>query len=566
MNQDGEKRMMLAFVITFIMIGALMFFNKPKAGQEPQAQAQNQNQSQAVSNTTPVKHNIPEIKVLNKAKAQSVTLNYGNQINLKVSTLGGYVDAININGDWNRHSNAVSLVAKQSPIMNNDFFIGDTSTLMTEKERPVYSILEKSSNSLTISADMLVKRQKLRVIRTYTLSSNYQIFEKITLRNLSSSELNLDRNGKAFTLATVFEPVKPDQTAGRNMLYSIYYKDGKKQTALKLGLIARFSGKKLKDTIVKDPAWMSLYDNYFVTAVIPQSPGFTGHFKQIKTLKKGLYKLIAMNLEAPATSLAPQESKSYDLLYYTGPRKVGLVSKASDSMKTIFSWPAVFAWFMWPIEWLIIKGMYLLSLFIANWGIVVILLALMIKLLLAPLSIKSAVSIKRMNLLQPKLKNIQEKYKGDQKKLQEKTMELYKKEGVNPLGGCLPMLLQIPVFFALYRVLATSVELRGANFLWIKDLTQPDTLFTITLFGGPFHFNLLPLIMTGIQLIQTKLQSTNNPTMGKQGQMNMYLLPLIFLFLFWNMPSGLVLYWTVQNLYTIIEQFVINRDKYVKLV
>ena len=149
--------------------------------------------------------------------------------------------------------------------------------------------------------------------------------------------------------------------------------------------------------------------------------------------------------------------------------------------------------------------------------------------------------------------------------------ELYKKEGVNPLGGCLPILFQIPVFFALFRVLSTSVELRSASFLWIKDLTQPDTLFKLANlpFVGNFSFNLLPILMTAIQIIQMRLQAMKTPAagaLGAQSAMNTYLLPVIFLFLFWGMPSGLVLYWTVQSIYTIFEQEFINLDKHVKLI
>ncbi len=171
--------------------------------------------------------------------------------------------------------------------------------------------------------------------------------------------------------------------------------------------------------------------------------------------------------------------------------------------------------------------------------------------------------MKKMRLLQPKLNKLQEKFGHDQQQLQIKTMELYKAEKVNPLGGCLPLLFQIPVFFALFRVLSRSVELRGAGFLWIKDLTMPDTLFTV----GGFQFHLLPIIMTLLQLVSVYLQQGrmkgSNNSMQKQMQTQSYFMPLIFLFLFWSMPSGLVLYWTVQNIFSIIEQEVINLDRHI---
>jgi YidC/Oxa1 family membrane protein insertase len=173
--------------------------------------------------------------------------------------------------------------------------------------------------------------------------------------------------------------------------------------------------------------------------------------------------------------------------------------------------------------------------------------------------------MKKSTMLQPKIKALQEKYKDDSKTLNEKMAELYKKEGVNPLGGCLPMLFQIPVFFALYRVLSTSIDLRGATFLWVKDLTQPDTLFHMSIPLLPATFNLLPIVMTIIQIVQMKLTSLRTPGNSQQQAMNTFLLPIVFLFLFWSMPAGLVLYWTIQNVYTIIEQEIINMDKYIKV-
>jgi YidC/Oxa1 family membrane protein insertase len=221
---------------------------------------------------------------------------------------------------------------------------------------------------------------------------------------------------------------------------------------------------------------------------------------------------------------------------------------------------------MKPIEWLLVKLMYIISLVVPNWGLIIILLAVIIKLALSPLSLQAARSIKRSNLLQPKLKSLQEKYRSDPQTLNQKMAELYKKEKVNPLGGCLPMLLQIPVFFALLRVLSNSVELKGASFLWMNDLTQPDTLFKMNIPLIPHTFNLLPIIMTVIQLIQMKLQSMKTvSSTQQQNALNTYILPIIFLFIFWSMPSGLVLYWTIQSVYTIFEQEIINLDKHIQL-
>jgi YidC/Oxa1 family membrane protein insertase len=164
-------------------------------------------------------------------------------------------------------------------------------------------------------------------------------------------------------------------------------------------------------------------------------------------------------------------------------------------------------------------------------------------------------SMKKMQALQPLMNKLKEKYPDDPQKQQQEMMKLYKEHKVNPMGGCLPLLVQIPVFFALYTMLRATVELRGASFLWIKDLSMPDTIFDL----GGIPVNPLPLVMTATTLWQQKLTPTANvdPTQQKM----MMLMPVMFLFFFYSMSSGLVLYWTVQNLLSILQQWLALRDQ-----
>jgi YidC/Oxa1 family membrane protein insertase len=176
--------------------------------------------------------------------------------------------------------------------------------------------------------------------------------------------------------------------------------------------------------------------------------------------------------------------------------------------------------------------------------------------------------MRKMQLIQPKLNALREQFKNDPKRLNEETMKMYKKEGVNPMGGCLPMLLQLPVFIALYQVLPRLADLKNSSFLWIQDLSSPDTVATISMFRDipllPYHLNILPLIMTLLSVGQSMLTSSKKKgqpqdPMQKQQSKMMLFMPLLFLFLFWNMPSGLVLYWTVQTIMSIAQQAYINR-------
>ena len=213
------------------------------------------------------------------------------------------------------------------------------------------------------------------------------------------------------------------------------------------------------------------------------------------------------------------------------------------------------------IGWLsnLLRGLLdLLYRFIPNYGVAIILMTILIKALLFPLTKKSMESTAKMGALSPKLNALREKHKGNPQKVNQETAQLYKKEGVNPAGGCLPLLLQMPIFFALFDLLSTNFDLRGAVFIapWIADLSSPETLFSI----GGLDVRILPFVMSGSQLFQTRLTQSNT---GSQRQMKfmMYGLPVVFFFILYGMPSGLVIYWTMQNVLSIGQQLYFNQKR-----
>ena len=212
--------------------------------------------------------------------------------------------------------------------------------------------------------------------------------------------------------------------------------------------------------------------------------------------------------------------------------------------------------FGWPIVSQISR--FLLILFIAthqyipNYGWIIVLFAVVIKIIVYPLTHKTYESAAKMQELQPKITALREKYKNDNQRLSRETMKLYKEEGVNPLGGCLPLLLQMPIFIALYNLFGKTIELRQAPFiLWIQDLSLPDEL----LIGG-FGLHILPLLMAVSMLIQQKM-TMKDP---KQAIL-VYMMPVLMIFIFWSMSSGLVLYWTIFNVLTIGQQLLVNHFK-----
>jgi YidC/Oxa1 family membrane protein insertase len=208
-----------------------------------------------------------------------------------------------------------------------------------------------------------------------------------------------------------------------------------------------------------------------------------------------------------------------------------------------------------PISKLLLAVMVWMYGFIPNYGVVIIIISVATKLLFYPLTKSSVKSMRNMQRIQPEMQAIKEKYKNDSQRQQKEMMELYKKHKVNPMGGCLPILVQMPVFVALYAVLANSITMRGADFaLWMNDLSSPDTIATV----GGFAIHVLPFIL----FLTTVAQQMLTPTAGDPRQkMIGYMMPLVMLFIFYSFPAGLNLYWTVNNILTVAQQWIIHREE-----
>jgi YidC/Oxa1 family membrane protein insertase len=194
-----------------------------------------------------------------------------------------------------------------------------------------------------------------------------------------------------------------------------------------------------------------------------------------------------------------------------------------------------------------------------NYGWAIIMITIVIQILVLPLTLKSLRSVTAMKRIQPIIKDIQTKYKDNPKRLQVEMLNIYKSQKVNPFGGCLPMLLQLPIFWAFFTMLRNAYELRNEGwFLWIKDLSASDKFMHF----GSFNINLLPVIMgLGMFLQQKMTIATSDPTQRKI----MYIMPIVFTFMFWSFPSGLVIYWITNNIISMIEQYFITRRDIIRV-
>jgi YidC/Oxa1 family membrane protein insertase len=203
---------------------------------------------------------------------------------------------------------------------------------------------------------------------------------------------------------------------------------------------------------------------------------------------------------------------------------------------------------------------------IPNYGVAIILLTVFIKIVLFPFTHKSYESTSKMQSIGPKINELREKYKDNPNKMNAEMAAMYKREGINPMGGCLPILFQMPIFIALYGLLNKHFDLRGAVFIegWITDLSSPETVFTLPFtipILGWSEIHLLPFLFVGTQLWSSKQMSSGSMTSNNQMKMMTYLMPVMFFFILYDMPSGLLLYWTVTNLLTTAQQMFITRHQ-----
>lgn len=281
------------------------------------------------------------------------------------------------------------------------------------------------------------------------------------------------------------------------------------------------------------PRWFAQEEKYFLSAIIPEEDS-----KKRIVAKKLDGDLIASALVYPGIFLAPGEGTTFSSTFYSGPKDIYLLKDAGAGLEGTIN----LGWFHAIAEPLL-RFLKLIYSFTGNYGYAIILVTLMIKIVFFPLANKSYKSMKEMQKLQPIMAELREKYKNDKERMSREVMELYKKNRVNPLSGCLPMIVQIPVFIALYNVLMNAIELRHAPFhFWIADMSIKD----------PYYIT--PLIMGATMFLQQKLSpSAPDPTQQKV----MMMMPVIFTFMFMNLPSGLVLYWIVNNVLSITQQYYI---------
>lgn len=289
--------------------------------------------------------------------------------------------------------------------------------------------------------------------------------------------------------------------------------------------------------------WVGYLQHYFVTAWIPKNEGKNSITSSVKKVGDEDTKVSQIRIKQPWVRVEPGETATITSLLYVGPKIQSELAKIADGLELTVDYG-----FLWWIGQPIFALLKILQSFVINWGFAIILVTIAIKMLLYPLARAQYRSFAKMRLLQPKMTAMKERYGDDRQQMSMKMMELYKKEKVNPLGGCFPLLIQMPVFIALYWVLMESVELRHAPFiLWIDDLSVKDPTYV------------LPLLMGASMYLMQKMQPMS-PNMDPMQQKMLQMMPVFMTVFFVFFPAGLVLYWLMNNLISIAQQLYITNQ------
>ena len=558
-----DKNTIIALVAIFVLVFAFQFiFMRPRLDQQRARLAQQKvEEPQAAEGGN---ESMPERTATSEKKAAVPTESAVEKIvnvdtdvySVRISTAGAAVVGLQLRKFLDRKDVPVDLVSfSDGEILPFEVHF-DRVRNLKGGDRSLYYVDKLSDTSYRFYRDFTAPDgTPFRLSKTYSFQNGEYLFDlAVKVRSLSAGEVALNKDNIAYTLAwgPVLGPVSVIKNR-YNITTQGYHEAGKYHKVMSAagGCSMRRAEAKY-DEISRILDWVGVSNRYFFIGVIPDQKDYVYAFDQ-RTQEKFFF------------GISHPHFKGYEFedgfKVYAGPKERKLLKRYGHNFESVLG-GRILKPIVIFLEWTI-KFFFRLT---KNYGMAIILMTVGIKIILHPLTRKSFESMRRMSALQPKMNEIKAKYKNNPTQMNKETQALYKREKINPMGGCLPLLLQLPIFYALYAALSGMLELRNASFLWIRDLSLPDTVATlktaVPLLGyrvGPLGFtdiNVLPFVMTATTLLQSKL--TSGDQTNQQGKMMTYLFPLMFFFIFWNMPSGLVLYWTVQNILTIGQQYIID--------
>lgn len=586
-----DKQTTLAFILMGIILVVWLYFNSP----EPQPQLPNQtdttlekNKTDSAKDISETSTTVPVIDVQDKSVKSDIadepqnvfsqTENEGqiitietDLVKLEMTSKGGkirkyylknygtwYYRKIDENDFYNRH---VQLINQTNGgdldliFVTQDGQLVNTSKLDFESSAKTYYYNITGDDSLSITYTFAVEEGKEIKKHFVFYGNDYQSKFNVEMMGMNNIIAGLRYDVEWASGLNFVEENSVDEATYANS--SAFLADEQ------LVIDADTEGEKVEKDINGKVDWISIKSKYFAMILTPETPNsdggasFEGIHKEIEGLGQREY--YKTSIKIPFNNLNYQKDNFY---LYLGPVDYHILQSYDNNYDAIFDFGSFFGlkFITRPIsEYLLLPLFTFLHKFVPNYGIVIILFSIIIKIALYPLTRQSYMSMRRMQKLQPKISELKEKFKGDQQKIQKETMGLYKTYGVNPAGGCLPMVLQMPILFALFAFFRVAIEIRHESFLWIADLASPDYVynlgFTIPLVGVDKLTILAPLL--GITMFFQQKMTIKDPSQKAM----VYMMPIMMTFMFMGFSSGLNLYYMMFNILSIGQQYYINNKK-----
>jgi len=444
-----------------------------------------------------------------------------------ISDIGGSINSINIKRQGFKDADLVSNANLQAGILSIE---GDGVLSGLSSKR--FEVTNIESGTRLMYNDNNIGIEKIITL----LPDRYGATSSVTIKNNSGTRQDL-----AFEITVGSNISDKEQFESRYIAAYILYQDGK------LRRVASHNSSKYNKLYQNNIEWLMLQNKYFSIIAKPYFP-IKGVFT--KSIQGRLVAGFIVN-----DNIMPAEVKSYNMLFYIGALDIEDLEKVDRSFGKAINF-GVFT----SIGLVLLGILEFFHGIFHNYGVAILLLTFCVGVVLYPLTFKSMKSMKRLQELQPQIEKLRIEHKNNPQRLNKEIMELYRRNNVNPMSGCLPLFLQMPIFIALYQTLTRSIRLKEASFLWIKDLSMPDAAFSlpinIPILGN--KLNILPILMIGAMILQQRLSQSNvsNTLQTEQQKIMAVTMPLVFGFIFYNLPSGLVLYWLTNTILTIFLQYI----------
>jgi len=534
-----QKRMVLAVVLSFIVVFVYQYYFAKNLATKRQEDAQKQEtvtteQGSQAPRAVPAAKETPKSIAVQKSQSSMRDIRVETPLYIAVfTTKGGALKSLKLK-DYRKELRSDSELIELVRVQEGQAY--PLAVRFSESSIPIPPDLTYDANAATLQVNDQTGEKKIifsatlskaaKVEKVFTFSPDkYTIDLEVRVHNLSGNpiEQNAFLNWSEFLNPNV----KSDKENEEGLI------------AFVKNSVEQFEAGKIetKKVLGPDVSWGGFESKYFIAALIAKKPTLTSF-----QMGKDPNGSISASLEGPKSLIPVGQIGLFNYALYLGPKEYEFLKAEGVGLENSINLGSWIKWLAMPLL-LFMKFLYK---YVHNYGTAIIILTILTKIVFWPLGNKSYKSMKEMQTVQPKIKELQERYKNDRQALNQAVMQLYKTHKINPLGGCLPILIQIPVFFGLYRALLYSIELRHAPFLgWIQDLSARD----------PYYIT--PVIMGATMFIQQKM----SPPMGTDPmqQKIMLLMPVVFTALFLNFPSGLVIYWLFNNILSIGQQYYINK-------